>query len=423
VNPAATPKLQATLLTAGFAVLLGLATGQVELIALAVPLVLLVIRGVSTSSLPTVSIELKVEPDRLSESEETVFTLTLLSNEDVADAEMALALPPAFEVLEGSPRTNIALTAHEPLDVSVRTRAGRWGAHLVGLVAMRSYGPGRMLMSDEVRDLRRVVKVFPRVERLHRYVVPHKAQMSSGEYASRLAGDGIEFANVRRLVSGDSPRRVNWRVSSRSKELYVNTFHVERNSDVVFFIDAFGDVGLEGSSALDLTVRGVASLAQHYLGKRDRVALISFGGALRWLQGQTGRAQIYRIIDFLLDVSVTTSLAWKDIDLVPPRILMPGGLVIAFSPLIDERSIGALGSIHERGTSLVVIDTLDESMVAPSAGAEGRLAYDVWRLRREMFRRELIASGIAVTRMAGDDTLEEVLASIPRRRPIGTRVS
>ena len=410
-------------MSAGLVMLLGLATGQVEVVAIAVPLILVVVRGVTTSHAPDITIDLEVDPDRLSESEAVTFTLTISSARPVADLEIGLALPPVFEVLEGSPRTNLTLPDREPVTLSIRTRATRWGAHLVGVIALRSYGPGRMLVHGEVRDLRRVVKVFPRVEKLHRYIVPHKAQMSSGEYVSRLAGDGLEFANVRRLVPGDSPRRVNWRVSSRSNQLYVNTFHVEKNSDVVFFIDAFGDVGTEGSTALDVTVRGVASLAQHYLGKRDCVALISFGGALRWLQGASGRSQIYRIIDFLLDVSVTTSLAWKDITLVPPRILLPGSLVIAFSPLIDERSIGALGAIHERGAPLVVIDTLDERAVAPSPGREGALAHAVWLLRRDMFRRELATAGIPVTRMGGATSLEEVLATIPRRRPIASGAS
>ena len=75
-------------------------------------------------------------------------------------------------------------------------------------------------------------------------------------------------------------RRINWRITARRSQLYVTEAHPERNTDVVLFLDSFSDLRLTGTSSLDLAVRGAASIAEHYLARRDRVGLIGFGGTL-----------------------------------------------------------------------------------------------------------------------------------------------
>ena len=50
------------------------------------------------------------------------------------------------------------------------------------------------------------------------------------------------------------------------------------------------------------------------------------------------------------------SYAWKAIDIVPARTLPPQALVIALTPLLDERSVRALLDLRARGFDLAVVE-------------------------------------------------------------------
>jgi uncharacterized protein (DUF58 family) len=103
-------------------------------------------------------------------------------------------------------------------------------------------------------------------------------------------------------------------------------------------------------------VRAAASLANQYLAVRDRVGFVSFGGLVRWLTPSSGSVQHYRIIEALLETEIAFSFAWKDIDALPSRSLTPQALVIALTPLLDERGLNALLNLRRRGFDLVVVE-------------------------------------------------------------------
>ena len=103
-------------------------------------------------------------------------------------------------------------------------------------------------------------------------------------------------------------------------------------------------------------MRAAAALASTYLARRDRVALVSLGGELRWLTGSTGTRQLYRIVDVLFSSEVRPSFRWKGVAHVPRRLLPARALVIALSPLLDERGISALLELRARGYDLVVLE-------------------------------------------------------------------
>jgi uncharacterized protein (DUF58 family) len=411
----ATRKLSSYLALTALSLFGGLAAGRPELVVIATPLVLVVIISLSTTSGPRVGVSIRLSDNRVLEGDELDVTFTLESEEDIAEVEFGLVVPPGLESVARYRTVALDLRGGEPAEHRWRLRAERWGAHQVGLVAVRVPGPGRLITFEDVIDLGQSVHVYPLSERVTRSVVPSHTQIYSGDYVARSAGDGIEFATVRPFVRGDSVRRVNWRVTSRTKELHVNLAHPERDADVVLFLDTFSDIHLREGTTLDLTVRGASALAQYHLIHNDRVGLISFGGMLRWLNASMGRTHTYRIAEFILDVNATFSYAWKDIELLPPGTIPPSALVVAFSPLVDDRAIRALADIGARGFSLVVVNTLAEDQIRPLPGPEGTLAYRVWKLQRQMARDEFRARGTPVVTWSGEHGIQAALAQIPRR--------
>jgi uncharacterized protein (DUF58 family) len=329
---------------------------------------------------------------------------------------LELAIPKAFrsEMKQGR------VTAHFYKDrlIPVDLVATRWGAHSVGELTTLARSWGGMVNRQTISVHEGVVKIYPHFERLQRGLPPPITQVFTGNYVARSAGEGLEFAQVRPYTTGDSVRRVNWKVSTRRNALHVNEYHPERNSDVVLFLDTFSDLGPEGSTTLDLAVRAASSLAQHYLRQKDRVGLVSFGGIVSWLTATLGQRQLYRIVEFLLRVGATPTYVWRDIDYLPRRSLPPMAVIIAISPLIDERVVKGLIDLHTRRFPVVVIDTLNENLVPAGKGREAELAHRVWRLQHEALRFDLASFGIATAKWDGHSSLDAVLAEVPRMRSV-----
>ena len=138
--------------------------------------------------------------------------------------------------------------------------------------------------------------------------------------------------------------------------LVVNERHPERNADVILFLDTFADARAGGRSTLDLAVRATSTLASRYLERRDRVGLVSFGGILRWLTPGMGAGQRYRIVDALLESEIVFNYAWKDVSIIPARTLPPQALVVAVTPLLDDRAVEALADLRARRYDLAIVE-------------------------------------------------------------------
>jgi uncharacterized protein (DUF58 family) len=412
VNRAASPKLTAYAALGGLALIAALVLGRPELAAMGAPFLLLLGVGVLGAADPELRASVRVDQDRLIEGDEITAELELVAAHPIERLELLLELPPGVTVTDGNPVAVRVPRGGRTL--TLRLRADRWDAYRVGDLTVRARDPLGLFSRTGRIPAGVPVKVFPQQEALRSLLRPAETQLYSGDELARTKGEGLEFADLRPFAFGDRVKRINWRVSARLGELWVNEQHPERNVDVVLFVDSFAELRRGSSSSLDLAVRAAATLAAHYTRRRDRVGLISFGGYLRWLAPGSGLAQLYRIVDALLDTEITLSHAWRAIDLVPARTLPPQALVVALTPLLDERSIRALLHLRARGFDLDVIELSPLSFVDPGETESEVLAYRLWRLQREALRTRFHAAGVPVVEWKDGDPLarpiEEVTA-------------
>jgi uncharacterized protein (DUF58 family) len=398
--PAATrrpsPKLTVYTGLAAVALLAGLALGRPELVALGAPMALLVIAGLAMAREPTVELEVAVDPERAVEGDEVLMALTVRSAATVARLELVPLLPERLS-LPGQPRArSLRLIAGEPARVELRLRCDRWGAYPLGGVHLRAHDPLRLFAWEWLVPGQRSLIVYPEPERLRTLVRPFETQVFTGNQVSRQRGDGIEFADVRPFMPGDRARSINWRATARRGVPWVNERHPERNTDVVLFLDSFTDLRVSesaadgsGRSTLDRAVSAAASLASAYLVRRDRVGLVSFGGVVRWLQPGTGQNMLYRLLDTLMETQIFATVGWRGIRHLPSRTLPPKALIVALTPLLDERGVTALFDLLARGYDLAIVDVSPLMEVGEAEarsgkragvlrGAPGRVAGDRW---------------------------------------------
>ena len=135
------------------------------------------------------------------------------------------------------------------------------------------------------------------------------------------------------------------------------------------------------------------------------MALVDFGGTLHWLEPAFGTTQLYRIVDALIASQIAFSYAWRAAESIPRKVLPPAALVLAVTPLLDERSVSLITDLRRRGTDLTVVEVSPLAHTSPGPSAADALAYRLWRLRREALRSRLQGLGIGVAVWAQDDTL------------------
>jgi uncharacterized protein (DUF58 family) len=338
--------------------------------------------------------------------------LELRADDAIHHAEVALILPEGAEVEEGTNPALIRIGGGGSVELEWRIRCGHWGAYTLGEAALRSRDPLGLFIYEQRIGKPQSLKVYPSADRLRSLLRPLATQPTAGNQVARERGDGIEFADLRPFVHGDRLRRINWRATARSGELWVNDLHPERNTDVVIFLDTFVEARREDLGTLDLAVRAAATLAERYLAHRDRVGLVVFGGILNWLTPATGIVQRYRIVDALLDAEIMLSYAWKDIDVLPRRTLPPQALVVALSPLLDERALVALADLRHRGFDVAVIEISPVPFAPAESGEVDPLVERLWLLRRAARRTAFHSLGMPVVEWREGESLQSAIEEV-----------
>jgi uncharacterized protein (DUF58 family) len=419
VTLTASPRLQTYAALAAVALVAALAAGEPELAALAAPFLLLVAVGLAGAPL-AVEGRLSLERGRVLEGDRVGATLTVEALGAPARVDVHL---PTTARLHGDPvPLAVWLPSRRQRKIRFELAVERWGVHTAGPAVIRARDRlGAMTLEGRLGEACEL-RGFPGAGRLRRLVPPLRTRPVLGSQVTRELGEGIEFADLRPLRPGDRVRRINWRATSRRGAPYVNVQHPEHSTDVVLFLDTFAEAERAEEGTLDATVHAAAALSSAYLARRDRVGLVSFGATLNWLTASAGTRQLYRIADALLASDVRLSYAWRDVTHLPARLLPPRTLVLALSPLLDARGIGALLDLRARGHDLAVIEISPlEHTPADEAGTH-RLPLRLWRLQRDSLRARFETLGVPVARWRYPHTslefaIEEVTTFRRHARP------
>jgi uncharacterized protein (DUF58 family) len=388
------PRLAVYAALAAAGLVAGLAIGRVEPVALAAPFVLALVAAVAGQE-PQVSVRLSLDRDRALEGDEVRATVELSSARGAERVELLVPLPPELTVENPRARA-LLLRGGEERRVELQLRCDRWGAFSVGPPLVRIRDTLGFRSWEAVVGTAQPLRVYPSEETLHSLVSPLETQVFAGNQVSRARGEGIEFADLREWQPGDRVRRVNWRATALRGALWVNEQYPERNTDVVLFLDTFAEVRAHGRSTNDRAVRAAATLAHGYLQRKDRVGLVGFGGVLAWLVPESGTRQLYAIVDTLLASDIVHSYALRGVDVLPPRTLPPKALVLAITPLLDDRTAAALLDVRARGYDLIVVEVSPLELLAPDPASSAELAHRLWRLSREALRWRYEQLGVPV---------------------------
>jgi uncharacterized protein (DUF58 family) len=127
-----------------------------------------------------------------------------------------------------------------------------------------------------------------------------------GDYRNLLFGHGLDFANLREYQAEDDVRYIDWNVTARLDAPHVRQYHEDREITGWFLLDMspsvdFGTVEADRAKRTVL-IDFVATLARLLTRHGNRVGAILYGGGVeRTIPAATGRVQVLRLVNDLLE--------------------------------------------------------------------------------------------------------------------------
>lgn len=446
---------RAVLLT-GLLLVAGVLLGRIDLVVLAVPFALGTAYALHRRPVEPPRIGLAAAEGQLVEGGPLAATVTV-GNPDPVGYDLVVVrarvspwlridrtgFGPVAEP-EALPRTRfpdrpwgMTVPAGETRDVELFGETRRWGRHALGPAGVRAAACDGLLVSRAVLGDALATRVYPATEPFDADEAMPRAAGLVGGHRSRRPGEGGELAGVRIFGPGDRLRRIDWRVSLRSRQLHVASTLSDRDAEVVLLLDVLAEAGRSGgmggaASVLDTCVRAAAAVGEHYLHRGDRVSMLEYGPAARRLRPATGRRQYLTLLEWLLDVKVRPSPYEPYDQVFGAHLLSSNALLVVLTPLVDPRSAAMLARLARSGRFVVAVDTLPDEL-APAerngstvgaavlntvaAGRQGpwtEAAYRLWRLERENTIGQLRENGLPVVRWAGAGSLDLVLRDVAR---------
>jgi len=413
-------------LVAGLLVFLAVLTGRYDLVVIAAPFALGT--ALSLRRRPVLLPEPDVsDVDDLAEGDEFRLRAGVV-NPDPAPLDLVLLrvrLPRWVRVRYGDHPWGAVAPGGSVAEMDLSGTALRWGRHALGPAVAYGVACDGLLVSLPVTAAPVGLKAYPVTEPFRAVEAMPRAAGLVGQHHSRRYGEGGELAGVRQFAPGDRLRRIDWRVTLRTRQLHVVSTLSDRDAEVVVLLDVLHEAGESGgaggaASVLDVTVRAAAGIAEHYLHRGDRVSLLEYGYRARRLRPAAGRRQYLTALEWLLDVRPTAADDAPTAD----DALTAGGLaghglsgnalVIVLTPLLDQRSAGMVAGLARAGRFVVAVDTLPPDLRPALDGEWAPMAYRLWRMARDNVVGQLREHGVPVVAWAGAGSLDQVLQDVSR---------
>lgn len=408
-----TPRYIVYLLIASISLLVSVVAGRIELAVLSLPFFTALALSLLFDRRPAIRLNHEISSARLFENDEILVSMRVQALTDVPLLEILDPLPEDTQLVAGNNDVVTRVKRGETREFTYRFRLARRIRFVLGRCVIRLHAASGLIYWEGLHQDAKDCVVYPKAPSLRENIKPFHTQVNVGNYISRVMGEGIEFGDLREYSPGDSVRRINWKASARTRRMHVNEYARERNCDVVVMIDSFQDAGSLGRSYLDRAARAAAGLSYNLLRNKNRVGFIEYGGRFLWLVPSLGSRQWYRILESLTEMQVKRRYAIQDLASVPGRILPTQALIVAFTPLLDERFTNALLDLHNRGYNTVALclspaELVRETAVRPAE----RIALDLWELETDAAVTDLQNIGFPILRWNPEEPLELVARSI-----------
>ena len=243
---------------------------------------------------------------------EVSLTITNKSYRRTQQLEVFDNVPHQMKIRRGINQIRLNLGPGQTTKIDYMLRCPLRGHYSVGPISVRFRNAFGLFMNESRIDDVCDITVFPQVrdveDAMLRADVP---KMYTGATTLRTPGPGMEFYSLREYLSTDSLRSINWKAFARTGDLMVNQKTRDAVTDVFVILDTreVSRIGTVLKNPLEMGASAAASISNHFLKRKDSVAMVTYGNKMDFLPPDTGDKQHYKILSRLASVSPSGSMA------------------------------------------------------------------------------------------------------------------
>lgn len=306
--------------------------------------------------------------------------------------------------------------------------ADQWGVGTVDRIRIRVTDRFGLFGGSVTRSTGVSMRVGLPEDRLQASLEADRFRRVVGSHLSADRGQGLEIADIRPYLPGDSMRDINWRITNRRQEPWVTLRHPDRSATVVVIVDAHDGESDSRAATQRRSVAAAMALARGHLANHDPVGLLVVGHTVRWLPPRLGRNQLHRIADELISVSNAPDASLRMYR--PPAVhnISNETIVVAVTPLRDPLMVSLIAELRSRGNAIAVLAPQVEEEAASRIpfNLEGRTTSLARRLagaEQAIGVQSLRARGVVMVPWSSDEPVTAVIAAVRRLRQSMRRVA
>lgn len=403
-----------------------IASQRAEILALGAPFVMMVAFGLASWRPVEGELRLGIDAPHILEGDSLNVIAEIQAFDQRLDRiEVELHLSNRVSA-EGTLRAVTTVPANTTRRLAFPIRADEWGVAKVDNVTVRvtdRFG----LFGGRLRHATGVtMRIGLPEDRLQASLEADQFRRVVGSHLSNDRGQGLEIADIRPYLPGDSMRDINWRISNRRQEPWVTLRHPDRSASVVVIVDAHDGEGDAQQHTQRRSVAAAMALARGHLAMHDPVGLLVVGHSVRWLPPRLGRNQLYRIADELVSVSNTPEASLRLYRPTAVANISRETIVVAVTPLRDPLMVSLLAELRSRGNPVAVLVPEVEEPPSPrfAVQVEGRvtgLARRLATVEQSIGLQSLRSRGVVLVPWTSDEPVTVVIEAVTRLRQAMTR--
>ncbi len=320
------------------------------------------------------------------DSIEVSLTITNNSYRRTQQLEIFDNVPHEMKIRRGLNQIRVNLGPGQSTKIEYTVRCPLRGHYTIGPVSIRHRNAFDLFVNEAKIDDFCDITVFPQVrdveDAMLRADVP---KMYTGATTLRTPGPGMEFYSLREYLSTDSLRSINWKAFARTGELMVNEKTRDAVTDVfiIFDVREVSRIGTVLKNSLEMGAIAAASIATHFLKRKDSVALVTYGRNMDFLPADTGDKQQYKILNTLASAKPGGSMPLQAVtNSMAPRISRGSPVFIISSLEGDGTTQPAIRNLSGNGHSVTILSpsSIDlERLVSRIP----RMSYEVLKIERQ----------------------------------------
>jgi len=185
-------------------------------------------------------------------------------------------------------------------------------------------------------------------------------------------GHGLDFHDFRHYQPGDDPRRIDWTIAARHRQLVVRQFRAEGHVRLHLLVDVSRSMILGTPPKIDSAIKLASALSYVASEHGDAVGAATFDDRLlSHVPAATGRPQLFRVLEALGAAGAGRA---SDLDRVLQSyggIVRGPGLVVVLSDFFQPGlTLDGVRFLLYRGLTPALVQVVSDEELNPEFGAD-----------------------------------------------------